>query len=65
MKYNSVSETAQKWNLSARRILTLCNENRIEGAQKAGNTWIIPEAAQKPADARIKSGRYVKKAEEK
>ena len=61
MKYLSTFETAEKWNISARRIALLCSENRIEGAQKAGNNWIIPEDAQKPADARIKTGKYRKK----
>lgn len=34
---------------------------------EAGNTWLTPENAQKPADARIKSGKhikYIKKCEE-
>lgn len=61
MKYLSTFEIAKKWNLSARRIAILCSENRIEGTQKAGNNWIIPEDAQKPADARIKTGKYCKK----
>lgn len=52
MKYLSVSQTAQKWNIAPRRVQVLCNENRIEGAQKAGNSWIIPENAEKPLDAR-------------
>ena len=30
------------------------------GAQRAGGRWIIPEDAEKPTDARIKSGKYVK-----
>lgn len=60
MKYISVSEAAAKWGLSTRRVGILCNEGRIEGAQKAGAIWIIPEVAKKPADARIKSGKYIK-----
>lgn len=60
MKYISTSEAAEKWNLSKRRIIVLCNEGRIEGAQKAGSTWIIPDDAEKPIDARIKSGKYIK-----
>ena len=60
MKYISVSEAAAKWGLSSRRVGILCNEGRIEGAQKAGSIWIIPEVAKKPADARIKSGKYIK-----
>ena len=60
MKYISASEAAVKWNISARRVSILCAEGRISGAQKAGAYWIIPEDAQKPADARIKSGKYIK-----
>lgn len=60
MKYQSTFETSKRWNISARRIALLCAENRIEGAQKAGNNWIIPENAVKPADARIKTGKYRK-----
>lgn len=65
MKYMSASETAAKWGLSSRRVGLLCNEGRIEGAQKAGATWIIPENASKPSDARIKSGKYIKSHSEK
>lgn len=60
MKYMSASEAAAKWGLSSRRVGILCNEGRIDGAQKAGATWIIPEEAEKPSDARIKSGKYIK-----
>lgn len=60
MKYMSAIEAAERWNLSRRRIITLCNEGRIAGAQKVGTYWIIPETAEKPADARIKSGKYIK-----
>ena len=64
MKYISASEAASKWGLSSRRVGLLCNEGRIEGAQKAGATWIIPENAEKPSDARIKSGKYIKSKKE-
>lgn len=61
MKYISAMEAADRWNLSRRRIITLCNSGRIDGAQKAGATWIIPDNAQKPSDARIKNGKYIKR----
>ena len=63
MKYISALEAAGRWNLSRRRIITLCNNGRIEGAQKVGATWIIPDNAQKPSDARIKNGKYIKRKE--
>lgn len=65
MKYLSTFETAEKWGISHRRVSILCNQNRISGAQRAGSRWIIPEDAEKPADARIKSGKYVKAKSEK
>ena len=64
MKYISTSEAAEKWGLSRRRVAILCKENRIEGVQRTGQIWIIPETAEKPANARIKSGKYIKKCEE-
>ena len=60
MRYLSTFEVAEKWGLSPRRVGVLCNENRIPGAQRAGSRGIIPEDAEKPADARIKSGKYIK-----
>ena len=60
MKYLSTFEVAEKWGISPRRVGILCNNDRIPGAQRAGGRWIIPEAAEKPTDARIKSGKYIK-----
>lgn len=65
MKYLSTFEVAEKWGISHRRVNILCNQDRIPGAQRVGNRWIIPENAEKPADARIKSGKYIKKTEER
>ena len=60
MEYLSVKEVSKKWGLSTRRIQILCITGRIEGAERIGNMWVIPKNATKPADARIKSGKYVK-----
>ena len=60
MKYLSTFEAAEKWGISHRRVNVLCNEGRITGAQRAGSRWIIPDDAETPADASIKSGKYVK-----
>ena len=46
------SEMAKKWDISRRRVTTLCAEGRIEGAILKGNTWLIPENAEKPDDPR-------------
>lgn len=60
MEFLSVTQTSEKWGISARRIQILCNEQRIQGAIRIGNVWAIPADAEKPKDARIKSGKYVK-----
>lgn len=63
MIYLSTKQAGAKWGLSKRRVAILCDEERIAGAQKAGINWIIPENAEKPADAQIKSGKYIKGAD--
>ncbi len=60
MRYISTADAAKRWSLSQRRVIVLCSESRIPGAEKIGNTWLIPDDAEKPADARIKSGAYRK-----
>ncbi|MBQ8304330.1 MAG: Dam family site-specific DNA-(adenine-N6)-methyltransferase [Clostridia bacterium] len=52
LAYMTASEAAEKWNISHRRVLTLCKEKRIADAATLGNMWIIPIDAQKPEDAR-------------
>jgi len=32
----------------------LCGENRIEGIEKFGRTWMIPKGADKPKDVELK-----------
>lgn len=60
MAYLSIHQTSDKWGISIRRIQTLCGEGRIPGAIKIGSYWAIPDDAEKPKDARIKSGKYIK-----
>ena len=55
MNYLSVSQTAEKWGISTRRIQILCGEGRIPGAMRIGAFWAIPDDAAKPTDARIKN----------
>lgn len=61
MDYISVKEAAKKWGISERRIQILCSENRIDGVMRFGRALMIPKDAEKPKDARIKSGKYIKK----
>ena len=40
--YVSVTEAAELLSLKRNRIGVLCREGRFPGAEKVGNTWIIP-----------------------
>ena len=63
MKYLTAKETGERWGLSERRVETLCVQGRIPGLIRIGRSWGIPENAEKPRDARIKSGKYIKEKE--
>ena len=58
--YISAVDIAAKWGITRRRVVTLCAEGRIPGAFRLGSGWAAPINAEKPADERIKSGKYVK-----
>ena len=60
MEYMSINQAAQEWGITPRRVQVLCAPDRIEGACRIGNMWAIPKNAQKPNDARVKSGKYIK-----
>ena len=47
-EYMTVQEAATKWDISERRIQTLCSENRIEGVVRLSRVWLIPKDAKKP-----------------
>ena len=65
MEYLTSVEMSEKWNITSRRTSVLCSQGRIEGVIKKGKTWLIPSDAEKPADARVKSGKYKKDFKEK
>jgi DNA (cytosine-5)-methyltransferase 1 len=52
MEFLTTTEMAKQWNISRRRIATLCRDGRIAGAVLKGRTWLIPEDAEKPDDPR-------------
>lgn len=54
MKYLSTAETAKRWGMSIRNVQRLLQETRIQGAEKCGAIWLIPEDADKPDDPRRK-----------
>ena len=55
-------QLALEWKLSERTVNDLCKKGKIDGAVKVGRMWQIPDDAKKPADGRVSSGKYIKKA---
>lgn len=53
--YLTAIETAERWNVTARRVQILCNQNRINGAIKESGVWFIPFSAKKPE--RLRAGK--------
>lgn len=60
MDYMTIKETSDLWNISERRVQSICNSGVVPGVIKFGHAWAIPRDAQKPKDKRIKSGKYKK-----
>ena len=63
MEFLTTTEMAKKWGLSRRRVTIYCTNGRIDGAIMKGNTWLIPDNAQKPEDPR-RSKKVTNKIEE-
>jgi len=62
MTYIKVSEAAEKWGISARRVRLLCEQGRIAGVERKGNLYMIPDDAVQPIDARTYAKSTVRKS---
>ena len=51
----NAKQAAEKWNISDRRVRTLCANGQIDGAYRIGRIWYIPDGSDKPQDGRIKA----------
>lgn len=60
MVFLSAKDAGLRWGISSRRVAILCKAGRVKGAQLVAGAWIIPESTEKPDDARIKSGKYIR-----
>ena len=52
IEYITTKEASEKWEISRRRVNTLCQEGKIPNIAKVGNMWLIPYNATKPSDGR-------------
>ena len=53
-QYLTAQDVSDKWGITKRRVQNLCVTNRIPGAFRLGNMWVIPADASKPKDARLR-----------
>jgi hypothetical protein len=64
MEYITPKEAANLWGISARRVVVLCTEGKVDGAERlGGKMWVIPRSAQKPLDGRTKEAKRQKYGE--
>lgn len=52
MNYLTVTQAAEKWGISTRRVRLLCANDDIAGVTRKGNLYLIPEDTEKPVDRR-------------
>ena len=57
MDYMTLKEASEKWGVSIRQINYYCAGGRIPGAVKMAGVWLLPKAADKPADKRRKQNK--------
>ncbi len=60
MKYINISEAAERWGVTVRRVQDLCKQGSIKGAVRFGRAWMIPENAEKPIDRRTRHAKQQK-----
>ena len=56
--YRTIKEMAEQWDLTVRRVQKMCADGKIDGVQRFGNAWAIPEDAERPKDGRVTTGEY-------
>lgn len=54
MDYITLKEAGHKWGISDRMVSYYCQANKIKGAFKKGNLWLIPADAEPPSGMRRK-----------
>ena len=52
MEYMKVTQAAEQWGISDRRVRILCQQGKIEGVIQKGRSYLIPCDAVKPVDGR-------------
>jgi len=61
----SVTQAAEYLGVSGRRVRRLCVEGRIQGAEKCGRAWILPDNPTVSPAGRVRPGKIKLKGAEK
>ena len=54
MKYLTVRETAKKWGVDVSLVRRFCKQDRLPGALRTKDGWLIPEGTVRPMRTRLK-----------
>jgi hypothetical protein len=57
LEWITAKEAGALWGITTRRVQVLCDNGKINGAQKLGNMWLIPKGTSKPIDGRTKAAK--------
>jgi hypothetical protein len=61
MDLMTVTEAAEIWGLTKRRVQAMCEMGQIKKAQRLGNMWVFPKDTPRPIDGRTKAAKQQKK----
>ena len=53
-KMITAKAVAEMWDITTNRVTQLCRDGKIEGAVKAGKSWLLPANVPRPKDGRSK-----------
>ena len=56
----TTKEAAKKWGITDKMVIYYCSSDRIIGAVKLGNLWLIPKDVNEPMDGRSKESKVKK-----
>jgi len=56
----TTQEAANLWGIKVRRVQVLCENGKVENAQRLGYMWVIPKGTPKPIDGRTKAAKNLR-----
>ena len=61
MDWITAKEAAELWGVTTRQVQILCDREKVKGAARLGDIWVIPKGTPKPIDGRTQAARQQKK----